>query len=52
METDRIDLGYNDDYFDHCDYIDYNEITTDKKTGTKQTLTVMQLNTSRCLKQT
>ena len=44
MESDRIDLGFNDDYVDQCDYIDYSEISIDKHVGTKNTFTVMQLN--------
>ena len=26
MEFEQIDLGFNDDYVDHCDYIDYSEL--------------------------
>ena len=43
METDWIDLGFNDDYLDHCDYLDYSTLTNDTKTA--NTLTVLQLNT-------
>ena len=43
METDRIDLGFNEDYLDHCDYFDYSTLTNDIKTT--NTLTVVQLNT-------
>ena len=44
MDTDRIDLGFNDDYIDHCDYVDYSEITVDKNNKNRNTLTAMQLN--------
>ena len=45
MNTDRIDLGFNDEYIDHCDYIDYNDFVSDKNKANRSTLTVMQLNT-------
>ena len=44
MDTDRIDLGFNYDYIDHCDYVDYSEITVDKNNKNRNTLTAMQLN--------
>ena len=44
MEFDRIYLGFNDEYTDHCDYIDYSEITTDSNQKNKGTFTIMQLN--------
>ena len=43
METDGIDLGFNEDYLDHCDYFDYSTLTNDTKAT--NTLTVVQLNT-------
>ena len=45
MDTDRIDLGFNDKYIDHCDYIDYSEFTADKSYGNRDTLSILQLNT-------
>ena len=44
MESDQIDLGFNDDYVDQCDYIDYSEIATDKNVRNRNNFTVMQLN--------
>ena len=42
MEYDHVDLGFNDSYVDHCDYLDYSNLTTnhDKRTD----LTILQLN--------
>ena len=45
MNSNHIDLGYNDDYVDHCDYIDYAELTEDNASSYKDTFTVLQLNT-------
>ena len=45
MDFDQIDLGLNDEYVDHCDYIDYNKLVTDKNKGANTTFTVLQLNT-------
>ena len=42
MEFDRIDLGFNDEYLDHCDYLDYSTISCDTKCA--NTLMVLQLN--------
>ena len=42
MEYDHVDLGFNDSFVDHCDYLDYSTSTTnhDKRTD----LTILQLN--------
>ena len=45
MNTNHIDLGYNNDYVDHCDYIDYAKLTKDNASSYKDTFTVLQLNT-------
>ena len=38
-----LDLGYNETVPNHCDYLDYSELNTDKRPGRSE-LTVMQLN--------
>ena len=45
MDFDQIDIGLNDEYTDHCDYIDYNKLVPDTCKGTNTTFTVLQLNT-------
>ena len=45
MNSNHIDLGYNDDYVDHCDYVDYAELTKDNVSSHKETFSVLQLNT-------
>ena len=47
MESDWIDLGFNDEYLDHCDYVDYSMLSYDTKSA--NTLTVLQLNTHGAL---
>ena len=45
MNSDWIDLGFNDEYIDHCDYIDYNDLVADISKGKNTIFTVLQLNT-------
>ena len=42
MNYYHVDLGFNDSYVDHCDYLNYSDLTsnTDKRTN----LTILQLN--------
>ena len=42
MNYDHVDLGFNDSYVDHCDYLDYSNLTTNKDRQTN--LTILQLN--------
>ena len=39
---ERLDLGFNNDIVDSCDYLDYGELTSDR--SAKNNLTVLQLN--------
>ena len=39
---ERLDLGFNNEIVDSCDYLDYGELTKDKRD--KNNLTVLQLN--------
>ena len=39
---DKIDLGFNEDYIDHCDYLDYSEMTPNS--DSRDILTALQLN--------
>ena len=39
---ERLDLGFNNDIVDSCDYLDYGELTRDR--SVKNNLTVLQLN--------
>ena len=39
---ERLDLGFNNEIVDSCDYLDYGELTKDKRD--KDNLTVLQLN--------
>ena len=42
MEYNHVDLGFNDSYVDHCDYLDYSKLTT--KHEQHAYLTILQLN--------
>ena len=39
---ERMDLGFNNEIIDACDYLDYSDLTKDK--SEKNNLTVLQLN--------
>ena len=39
---DKLDLGFNNDIVDSCDYLDYGELTGDR--SVRDNLTVLQLN--------
>ena len=39
---DKLDLGFNNDIVDSCDYLDYGELTGDR--SVMDNLTVLQLN--------
>ena len=39
---ERLDLGFNNDIVDSCDYLDYGELTDDR--SVMNNLTVLQLN--------
>ena len=39
---ERLDLGFNNDIVDSCDYLDYGELTSDR--SVMNNLTVLQLN--------
>ena len=42
MNYEHVDLGFNDSYVDHCDYLDYSNLTT--KHDPRSCLTILQLN--------